>query len=400
LKKVLAITVWDYSDPLIQVYTLPYLKIVQRLYKNTTIYLQTFEKNGMGLQTEIPQGIVVFKAKFARSFLGKTVQYFKTISHLASLARKEDIAVIQAFCTPGAMIGYLVSKLSGKPLMIDSLEPHAECMVESGTWSKQSPYFKTLFLFEKLSVKHARATISVTPTVPVYVKEKYKFELTNNFYKPACVDVSTFDAAAVDSDALRRSLGVEGEVVCVYVGKFGDLYLEDEVFDFFVICSRYWAGRFKVLLLTSQSQEYIYAKAAKSGLPKELIIQKFADPTDVPKYLALASFAISPFKSIPTRRYCTPIKNGEYWAAGLPVVITKDISMDSDIIEDENIGYVLKGLNTTEYEKACVKINALIKDHELRNKIKRVASMQRGFDLAEKAYKGAFPLFGFESFEN
>ena len=165
MKKVLAVTVWDHNDPLIQVYTLPYLKIIQALYQNTIIYVQTFQKNNNELQTPLPPNIILLKSKFSKGIIGKSFQYFQTIIRLVKLARKEEVDVIHAFCTPGALIGYIVSKLSGKPLLVDSLEPHAECMVESGTWSRNSPYFKTLFFFEKLSVRHAKATISVTPTV-------------------------------------------------------------------------------------------------------------------------------------------------------------------------------------------------------------------------------------------
>ena len=105
------------------------------------------------------------------------------------------------------------------------------------------------------------------------------------------------------------------------------------------------------------------------------------------EYLAAADFGITLVKPVPTKLYCTPIKDGEYWATGLPVVITKDISDDSKIIEQNNTGYVLKSLNVEEYDKALVRIDQLIRNTETSFKIRKIAKKERGFQIAEKVYK-------------
>jgi glycosyltransferase involved in cell wall biosynthesis len=393
MKKIIAVTVWSSNDPLIKVYTLPYLNLIISMYPTVCYYLQTFEKGSIDPSSNYDMGITYLKSEFSRGIVGKFIQYIRTIVRLVKLAKQEDIVAIHAFCTPGAMIGYIVSKLSGKPLLIDSLEPHAECMVESGTWERNSVYFRLLFLFEKLSIKHAKAAICVTPTMPAYVKERYGIELSNYYYKPACIDLPKFNISKKATEQLKSELGISSEVVCTYVGKFGDLYLEDEVFDFFSVCSNYWNGNFKVLLLTNQSESYLKEKADKYNFPYYSIIKKFVSPSEVPLYLSISSFAISPLKPIPTRKYCTPIKTGEYWAAGLPVVITKDISIDSDIIEQNKIGYVLKSFEATEYINACNAIDKLLQDGHINNKIRCVAERSRSFKLAELAYKGALQYF-------
>ena len=226
--------------------------------------------------------------------------------------------------------------------------------------------------------------------MPKYVKDKYNIVLKDLYYKPACIPISDFNIDNGTTQKLKKELGIDTEIVCVYVGKFGDLYLEDEVFDFFSVCYKYWEGNFKILLLTNQSDSYLKEKASKFNIPFEIIIKKFVTPFEVSKYLSVATFAISPFKPIPTRKYCTPIKNGEYWAAGLPVVITKDISIDSDIINDNKIGYVLKELNKEEYLNACLTINKLINNVGIDNKIKMVAEKSRSFEIAKIAYSKVF----------
>ena len=110
-------------------------------------------------------------------------------------------------------------------------------------------------------------------------------------------------------------------------------------------------------------------------------------------WLSLADFAINPVKPVPTKRFCTSIKDGEYWACGLPVIIPSNISDDSLIIEDNNIGYVLKDLSDHEYRYAILKIKELYTIYGkagLKLKIREVARRYRGFHIAHSVYTSIY----------
>jgi hypothetical protein len=77
-------------------------------------------------------------------------------------------------------------------------------------------------------------------------------------------------------------------------------------------------------------------------------VKRFAPHQQVAGILNAADFAICPVKPIPSKRYCSPIKNREYWATGLPVVITNHISTDSELIALKNVGAVWKRLDQAE----------------------------------------------------
>ena len=104
--------------------------------------------------------------------------------------------------------------------------------------------------------------------------------------------------------------------------------------------------------------------------------------------MGLEDFALCPVKPVPTKKYCSPIKTGEYWSMGLPVVITDNISNDSTIIEQNNAGHVLRSLNENEYSKAVEHINELLKEDpaELSIRIRKLAEQYRNFDIARKIY--------------
>ena len=103
----------------------------------------------------------------------------------------------------------------------------------------------------------------------------------------------------------------------------------------------------------------------------------------------LADFALTPIKPIPSKQYSTPVKDGEYWALGLPVIITPNISDDSEIIEAKGIGAIISTLDEAGYKKAVEQMDQLLSSTpraELHDRIREVAVEHRSFAIAGKVY--------------
>ncbi len=66
----------------------------------------------------------------------KTIASVGQLIELYRVIKKNKIVAIHPFCTPAGGIGYLLSKISGAVLVMDSYEPHATAMVETGVWKK------------------------------------------------------------------------------------------------------------------------------------------------------------------------------------------------------------------------------------------------------------------------
>ncbi len=388
-KNILVLTYWGFSDALIQTYTLPYLKqIAEVLSEESKIYLVTLEK-GDRSDIVVLEGSNIINIQYPYSAFGiaASLSWLKNLFSLKKIIKENNIDIIHAFCTPAGMIGYILSKLSGKPLILDSYEPHSEAMVENGEWTKNSLSFKLLFYFEKKQTKIATKIIGTTAGMKEYALQKYKVAIKDFYVKPACVDLTNFTLDSKKDQTLLRELNLQDKIVCVYAGKFGGIYLRDEVFEFYKTCYETWGEDFVALILTSHSVEEINGMILKHGLPKTIFRTIFVPHAQIAKYIGLGDFAITPVKPVNTKKYCTPIKNGEYWAMGLPVVITKNISVDSNIIETENIGYVLKDLTVSEYHHAVKKISELLKENMLSAKIRAIAENKRNYGIAKMIYK-------------
>jgi glycosyltransferase involved in cell wall biosynthesis len=396
-KNILVVTYWSYKSALIKTYTLPYVELVQsKLPAGSKVYLLTLTPESETNETDYEANKKALMAKNIRLVnftykpfgLGMGMKLLGILFYLVRFMGREKIATIHAWCTPGGAIGYILSRLTGKRLILDSFEPHAESMLETGTWKKNSFAYKLLFRLEKLQLKRASHVICAAPGMIAYSEKTYGVKKDHYFVKPACVDLELFNRNTVKPLSITEI--TSGSVVCVYAGKFGDIYLSQEVFNFFATARSFWGDRFKVLLLTNQSDQEIHTFCEQSSLPFDVIIKRFVAHHEVPSYMALGDFGICPVKPVPTKKYCTPIKNGEYWAMGLPVVITKEISVDSAIIEEHEAGYVLKELTVDEYTKAVQKIDMLLQKKELPGKIRSLAEQHRNYGLANSIYAAIY----------
>jgi len=400
MKNVLILTYWSYPDALIQTYTLPYIRILKKnLSKGSCVFLLTLEKNKEILaekrKSEITslladEGIQWLPFAYHSFGLSGLLMWAHILTRLVVLVVRKNIFAVHCWCTPPGAIGYLLSLFLNRKLVLDSYEPHAEAMVENGTWKRQGFAFKLLFWLEKKQTQRADFVISATEGMREYAKQKYGVDIKNFFVKPACVDLNLFNTERLPNLELRKQLGLEHKLTCVYAGKFGGIYLSNEVFDFIREAIDYWGENFRFLILTNHSISEIAGYCSRAKVNIDQIIVRFVPHHEIASYMKLADFALTPVKPVPTKRYCTPIKNGEYWALGLPVVIPANISDDSCIIEKNGIGIVLHELNQMEYKNAIVKIDELRNRIGIHATIRGIAIRYRNFSIAEEVYRKVY----------
>lgn len=397
---ILVLTQWSFKDALVQTYTLPYVEIIRKIISSDRkIFLLTSEQETIALTGQEAKSINEAWAVKNMKLLAQPYRRFgvKKIMGLAGnlynlyiLIKKENIKTIHAVCTPAGGLAYILSKLTGVKFVVDSYEPHAEAMVENGTWKPNGAAFKMLFSFEKKQTKKALALIGTTAGMRQYALDKFGVTIKNFFVKPACVDLEKFYPKEKDQSLLKE-LGLEDKVVCVYAGKLGGIYFKEEVFDFIRACYDKWGKGFRFLMLTNALRQEIDVECERTGLPGHVVISKFIFHKDVPLYLSLGDFAINPVKPVPTKRFCTSIKDGEYWAMGLPVVISPNISDDSGIIEREGIGVGMNFADKSQFPSALSQLERILQEKNgLKRKIRQIAEQYRSFTIAENIYKAIY----------
>lgn len=393
-KNILVLTYWNFEDALIQTYTLPYLKIIADIITaDSNVYLVTLNRKNSSINFSHPK-IKVLAFKYIPFGIWAIFYYAYMLMYLWYFIYARKITHIHVWCTPAGAFGYILSVLTHRPLMIDSYEPHAEAMVEVGEWKRNALAFKLLFWFEKKMTHRAKYLIATTESmIKEYAAARFGFNPQKNnwFVKPACVDFNLFKPDEALRKEWRKMLGIENKIVGLYAGKFGGIYLEDEVFQWLKTAQDFWKDKFIFLLLSSHTRTYIMDKCREFKINEKNILHYFVPHQEVVKYMNIADFAITPVKPVYTKKFCSPIKDGEYWAMGLPVIITKAISDDSDIIEKNKIGYVLKSLNENEYKISIAYIDKLLQSNiknSIRTISKHIRNIQNYQYIYQKIYSG------------
>ena len=395
---ILVLTQWSFKDALVQTYTLPYVDILREtIAADKKIIVVTAEQEKKALSSEElseinrqwkKRNMELIVQPYKRYGWRKIIKGIGQIVALYRIIKKNRIAVIHPFCTPAGSIGYLLSRATRTALVMDSYEPHATAMVETGAWRKDSSSFKILFALEKKLTQKAAYIIATTAGMKQYALENYGVELKNFFVKPACINFKDFYPRPKDI-ILTEKFGLFNKIVCVYAGKLGGTYLKDEVFDFVKACYQCWGEKFCFLMLTEESEQIVQEQTKRINIPSDVIISQFVQHSEIPKYLSLADFGINPQVPVPSKRYGSPIKNGEYWAMGLPVVISPGISEDSDIILQNEIGVVTNLKQIETMPEAVRKMDHLLRNNSrelLQEKIFGIAKKYRSFDIARKIY--------------
>ena len=399
---VLITTYFSLNDALIQAYTLPYVRFIRKyIPSESPVYLVTIDKISSTEEvklrdTEIEklktEGIIVISLTY-HPFGISLLRWIPALIQLVKIARSSSIRTIHSWCTPGGIFGYLLSIFSGKKLILDSFEPHAEVMSETGTWKRNSLKFKILFGLEKAMARRSEIQICCTSDMQDYALKTYGKTITNPFIKPAGVDLQIFNFSKKKNEKLLDKLGLKDKIVCVYAGKFGGLYLKQEVFDFLTVAHAHWGDKFRALLLTSESSDNIQKMSRISGLPSECVIHQFVKHSEVADYLGLGDFALAPYQPVPSRKYAAPIKVSEYMAMGLPIVITPNIADDSTIIHKNKLGATLNTLDKDGYCSVILEIDSLLKsnyNNSVSNSMRMYAEKYRGYEAAEYIYRDIY----------
>lgn len=396
---ILVLTYWSMNEPLTRSAVLPYFEMIAAANpkENTQFVLFTLEKErytlgqeeGDALKLRLSKDHVLWMPRpYYRFGIRAAFSWLRSLLRLRKVIKEHQIDSIHAFGSPAGVAAHLLHRFLNIPYVVDSYEPHARSMVENGSWRKNSPVFHLLKYFETKQAKHAKMVIATSEGMKNYCAQEYGHVPRSFFVKPACIDLSRFEGAST-SNELKSDLLITNETVGVYAGKLGGIYLKQETFDLFKACYDVWDGNFIALLLTDATLEEVYPLAEAAKLPLSALRVRFVDHDQVHHYLNLAHFAMNMVNPIPSKRYCTSIKDGEYWASGLPVIIPEGISDDSEIIENNEVGVVLKGFDQHHLLAGAHQMKALLEENEpaaLEAKLRGIVQKYRSYDIARHAY--------------
>lgn len=366
--RVLYLTYWSLFDPLCQTQSVAYLRLLAE--RGHTFWLMTFEVDadkGMS-QVErstppsVPEGIFWVPLPYHKgSGLGaKAIDFWAAVSAGIRLVRRHRLDLVHARGSIPGIMASVIARLSGCRFLFDADAPLSEEYVQTGHWRAGSRAARLTAWGEAFALRKADGLATLT--------RRRLDELTHQLARPipsvvvpCCVDLTRFVDASRARDARRAQLGLTNETLLVYVGKAGPRYPASGVIGLYrAACET--GQRVHLLVLTARDRAAFIAEAARQGLPSGSVSCFSAPFDDVPSWLAAADVAIAMVQPNPCERASSPIKVGEYLAAGLPVLIPAGIGDCSDLLEEARAGVVVSDFGVGAFSRAWEGMRGLLSD--------------------------------------
>ena len=391
--RILYLSYWVFNDALTTATVLPHLRVLEERADVEAILLVTVERgDDPVLELPFTSTKITYTPLLASAnkyvLVKKTDDFLRFPSMLAEIVLRFNPDMLIARGALAGSLAYLVWKKTKLPFYVESFEPHAEYMLQGKVWRSYDPRYLFQQYWENQQKRHASGLMPVA--------EKYRRQLiiegvsaSRMITVPCSVDLAVFAFRPLSRARVRQQFDIApNATVGIYAGKFGGIYFDyATAFDLFRTTFEFFGPGFHLVLLTPEPAHPLRIKLQQAGLDVSRISIAFVPFSDVPDYLSAADFAFGLHRPTP---YVSPIKIGEYWANGLPVLLSENVGDDSDIIQREGGGALFQAEKLASVQAALGQIAVELNQKGHRAANARLAAVHRSLELAKLAYENFF----------
>ncbi len=295
-----------------------------------------------------------------------------------------------AYNSVAGSYAYIFARLLGMKLFLYTYEPHSEYAIDNGMWARESLQYKILHFLERRAANFAAVISSGT----CFMKQRLEVEWKVNakfFRIPSVVDCSKFTFSQQLRDKTRAALYLRPiQWVLLYSGKFGSLYYTDET-AWMYRWLRELEPRLHFLIVTPQLDAEVHAIFDRVGVDRAAYSIFHSDYADIHQYYFAADFALIAVPPGPSKQFISNIKVGEYLCAGLPYLITRGVSEDYLVAEEQDVGVVVDDFREADIKQAwpAIKVYLEMDPDKRRAYCRQVGLEYRGFENLNPIFKAA-----------
>jgi len=371
--RVLYISYNGMLDPLGQSQVLPYLRGLSK--KGVFFTLLSFERQSAfepagvtrckALQVELSEQNIEWHwlRYHQRPSLPATVYDVTAgIRTALKLIKQNHIGMVHARAQVPATIALVLKKRYGIKMIFDIRGLMAEEYVDANHWKQGSIPYRLTKAMETRALAAADGVVTLTRRIWPVIREWKGLRGRKVVHEvvPCCTDLELFRFRAEDRERRRKDLGLEGKFVVVYSGSIDGWYLTERMAEFF---SHLKTARQDAhfLWLTHGSHERVRQLMRAKGLSDSDYTVTSISSRDVSSYLSASDAGLAFIKPSFSKQASSPTKYGEYLACGLPLIINSGVGDSDELMMTEGVGVLVSEFNNSEYARAALAVDALIK---------------------------------------
>jgi hypothetical protein len=274
--------------------------------------------------------------------------------------------------------------------VVYAFEPHSLFVLEQKNLPESSLAYRAMVFFEKRVMLGRSKMFTGTEEGIRWVKKTAPKADVSKL--PTGADEELFYFRALDRTTIREKMGVNKEAVIVYVGKFGDLYLGEELIAFFAQCKALRDDLFFLLLTPQECKESALTWLKKYNISPNSFYLDSCALHELPSYLSAGDVGVVAYANIPSRSFTSPTKSGNYLLSGLPYAVQEGTSEDGVMLTKHNCGYVIPSYELKEvpgfldFLQRCQAEDA----KELRERCRTAGMAYRSLSIALRKYDSLF----------
>lgn len=371
MPRVLYISYWGALEQLGQSLVVPAVKKLAQMGVDLTII--TFEKpHDLARTDEMNRVRNMFEddkiewipLKYHKGIRNTPLDISNGIIHsiLKRLRKKYDILHARTYI--GGLIGLPLAPLIGAKFVYHNEGFYPDEQVDGGTWAENSRPHKVAKYLENKMYQRADGIISLSHRAKAILEKDYPNKPV--IFVPSCVDLETFHLPET------RPMFSDDEIKLVYIGSVGGRYILDKI-GAFVGAARKTGRNVTLQIFSKADTNLITEMLDKGGLERKAWKLGAVPYSEMPKRLTEYQAGLFFLTQGISEHGCSPTKIGEYWAVGLPVITSPNVSDTDDIINRDKVGIIVKEHTEESYLQAFNELLNLLPDNNLAERCRKSA---------------------------
>lgn len=275
----------------------------------------------------------------------------------------------------GGIMAALAARLTASPWLYHNEGFYPDEQVDGGVWRRGSLPHRLACAIERRLYQAAHGHIVLSHRAARDVLSRFPSA------KPLVVAPS---AVNLKHFVPRISARPAGPLRLIYIGSVGARYVLDEGARF--VRTGLDMGVDVHLRVLSQSDPLLIRTMLQAGgLSESHYSVGYVPHEEIPLALTQSDAGLFFLRQGLSEHGCSPTKVGEYWAAGLPVVTSPNVSDLDAIISEDNVGAVVQAGNAESMIGGWKQLLRLIQDPETPMRAR--GSAERHYNLDESCQR-------------